>query len=91
MREVFQSLSRNSDHVSQKRFSTRSLPMRRQFFVLALLACGVPAAVFAGKSSYVFTSLDVPGATWTVGDGVNHKGIVAGWFKDASNATHGYI
>jgi hypothetical protein len=26
--------------------------MRRGFFVLALLACCVPAAVFAGKSTY---------------------------------------
>ena len=49
MREVFQSLSRNSDHVSQKPLSTRSLPMRRHFFVLALLACCVPAGVFAGN------------------------------------------
>ena len=31
------------------------------------------------------------GRRWTVGDGVNHKGIIAGWFKDTSNATHGYI
>ena len=63
MREVLQSLSRDSDHVSQKPRSTRSLPRRRRFIVVALLACCVPAAVFAGKSTYVFTSFDVPGST----------------------------
>jgi hypothetical protein len=53
--------------------------MRPRLFVLALLACCVPAAVLAGKSTYVFTSFDVPGATFSSATSVNHGGDIAGW------------
>jgi probable HAF family extracellular repeat protein len=65
--------------------------MRRIFFILTLMACCLPAAVFARKSTYIFTSFDFPGATWTYGDGVNHAGTITGSFLDATFAPHGYI
>jgi hypothetical protein len=55
--------------------------MRRCFSVLALLACCVPAAVFAGKFTYIFTTFDFPGATNTNASGINNAGTIVGWFQ----------
>ena len=69
-----------------------SLPMLRRHFVLKLLAVSVLAApALARGYRYKFTSFDVPGATYTVGDGVNHAGTIAGWFQDTSGVKHGYV
>ncbi len=75
--------------------------MRRRFFVLILLACCVPAAVFAGKSTYVFTSfanlsngayttIDFPKATDTFLYGLNDLGEIVGRWDDSSGAVHGF-
>jgi hypothetical protein len=66
--------------------------MRRRFFVLALLVCSVPVAVFAGGGKYVFTSFDFPGATDTNGYGINNASAIVGDFTYTSGgAIHGFI
>ena len=39
----------------------------------------------------VLTNLEFPGATSTLGGGVNDSGVVTGNFTDAAGATHGFI
>ena len=91
MRTLPFSLIRVFGHVSRTPLSTRSLPMRRRYLVLALMACCLPAAVLARGTRYRFTSFNVPGATQTIGDGINNVGAIVGYFVDASGGFHGYI
>ena len=41
--------------------------------------------------TYLFTSLDVPGATRTEARGINDSGQVVGFYDDASGISHGYL
>jgi uncharacterized membrane protein len=54
-----------------------------------VLASGLLAAVPAFADSYVFTTIDVPGATSTTATGVNASGEIVGYYSDASG-THGF-
>jgi len=45
----------------------------------------------AHGASFTFTIIDVPGATLTNGQGVNHQGDVVGTFIDASGHQHGFL
>lgn len=55
------------------------------FFVWVLLAPARAAGTF------VFTTIDVPGATLTNAQSVNHQGDVVGTFIDATGAQHGFL
>src|SRR5262245_48262154 len=42
-------------------------------------------------STYSFTRLDVPGATFTEGYGINNSGQIVGDYSDASGHWHGFL
>ena len=56
---------------------------------IALLAMGLRAG--ADDPAFVFTSIDVPGAIQTVAFGINARGEVVGFHRDASNRQHGFL
>ena len=92
MRNQFSSQTRDQGHMSRKPLSTRNLPMRRRYFMLAILASPSPVLAFAGKpTGYVFTSFDVPGATSTRGFDINHAATIVGDFVDTIGVSHGFF
>jgi uncharacterized membrane protein len=67
--------------------------MRRYGFTLAV-AIGLAAignTAGADAPAFVFTSIDVPTATATGAFGINARGEVVGFYRDASNRQHGYV
>src|SRR5258707_360916 len=89
MRHRFPVQSEARGHASRNPFSTRSLPMRRRYFVLSLLVCCVPSPAFAQR--YSFTSFSVPGATFRRAFDINNTGTIVGDFVDAGGANHGFV
>jgi probable HAF family extracellular repeat protein len=57
--------------------------------VVVLLACALVSRV--NGAGLVFTTIDVPGATLTNAQGVNHQGDVVGTFIDAAGQQHGFL
>ncbi|PYR81574.1 MAG: hypothetical protein DMF87_04780, partial [Acidobacteria bacterium] len=43
------------------------------------------------SSTFVFSTIDVPGATLTNAQGINHQGDVVGTFNDAAGQQHGFL
>jgi probable HAF family extracellular repeat protein len=54
--------------------------------IVGLIVC-TPATTMAG---FVFTTIDVPGATFTDAAGINNAGQIVGTFSDATG-THGFL
>ena len=59
--------------------------------------CGaVAVGLFLGtagpaKAEYVFTTIDVPGSTFTIAYGINASGEIVGQYRDAGGVTHGFL
>jgi hypothetical protein len=53
-----------------------------------LLGC---LQVALAADPYLFTQLDVPGATRTQARGINNRGQITGWFADTDGHFHGYL
>src|ERR1041385_5469185 len=66
-------------------FTGTSLGAAGVFCVCALLAPAQAAGTFA------FTAFDVPGATLTNAQGINHQGDIVGTFVDAAGQQHGFL
>jgi len=43
-----------------------------------------------GKSEGVFTTIDVPGASYPVASGINHRGDIVGYYW-TGGAWHGFV
>lgn len=56
-----------------------------------LLLVGVGHAQAKSPVSFNFTSFDYPGATGTIGYGINQGGIIVGYYVDAAGGEHGFI
>jgi len=54
-------------------------------FVLTL------AAIPSGASAFTFTTIDVPGATFTIAIGINARSQIVGHYRDASGTEHGFL
>jgi probable HAF family extracellular repeat protein len=54
-------------------------------FVLTLVA--IPS----GASAFTFTTIDVPGATFTGASGINDHGQIVGFYDDVSGTEHGFL
>lgn len=67
--------------------------MRSHGFTMAaaigVLAIGLTAG--ADAPAFVFTSIDIPDATATGAFGINARGEVVGFYRDASNRQHGFV
>jgi uncharacterized membrane protein len=50
-----------------------------------------PSGAGHNRPAFVFSSIDVPGATSTFASGLNSRGDIAGNFRDASNKSRGYL
>ena len=67
------------------------IPVRRRWalqlsaFLVTLLALG------SGAFAFTFTTLDVPGATFTDAVGINGHGQIVGDYIDANGVFHGYL
>ena len=67
------------------------IPVRRRWplllsaFLITLLALG------SGASAFTFTTLDVPGATFTEALGINGHSQIVGHYIDANGVTHGFL
>src|SRR5215467_207329 len=55
-----------------------------------LVAC-VTLLVCAPAQGASYTTIDPPGATSTYATGINDHGLIAGWFHDQANETHGFV
>ena len=61
------------------------------------LHCGFAAWVLVvglagpAQAQYVYTTIDVPGATDTFGSGVNDVGQIVGCYRDAGGTYHGFL
>src|SRR4029077_10210152 len=49
------------------------------------------AAVAFSQAASTWTTIDVPGAVWTVAAGINNNGQIAGSFEDGNFAVHGFV
>lgn len=58
--------------------------------VISMLALAV-APARADERSFVFSSIDVPGATFTQAFGINAGGEVVGFYIDATGKQHGFL
>jgi len=58
--------------------------------VITMLALAV-AAARAGGGSFVFSSIDFPGATFTQAFGIDAGGKVVGVYRDATGKQHGFL
>src|SRR5256712_3698516 len=58
--------------------------------VISMLALAV-ASARADERSFVFSSIDVPGATFTQAFGINAGGEVVGVYRDATGKQHGFL
>ena len=38
-----------------------------------------------------FTTIDYPGAAFSIGTGINGRGEIIGWYEDANRIQHGYV
>ena len=38
-----------------------------------------------------FTTIDYPGAAFSIGTGINGRGEIVGWWEDANGIQHGYV
>lgn len=56
----------------------------------AVLLAATPVT-WAEEPAFVFTSIDVEGATATGAFGINARGEIVGFYRDASNRQHGYV
>ena len=65
----------------------------RIFSRIGLGVCCVCAMLAPARASstFVFSTLDVPGATLTNAQGINHQGDVVGTFNDAAGQQHGFL
>jgi autotransporter-associated beta strand protein len=53
---------------------------------------GIEHGFFAIKPSYTVTQLDYPGSNFTIAQGINSAGTIAGYFSfDGGNTTHGFL
>jgi probable HAF family extracellular repeat protein len=60
----------------------------------AKIGLGLLALLWAGRAlatPFVFTPIDVPGATETIARGINDLGQIVGSFRDASGDLHGFL
>ncbi len=55
---------------------------------LGLLVGGARRA--EAQPSYVVTTIDVPGSTWTRGFGINDFGVIVGEYLDVRGTGHGF-
>jgi probable HAF family extracellular repeat protein len=80
-------------HSDQPRFSKGGIVMRFQVFrclgFVGLLV-GVSAGTWAAPM-YNFTTIDVPGSTFTQALGINNAGQIVGDFMDATGRFHGFL
>ena len=53
-----------------------------------LCALSVPAALGAEG---VYTSIDYPGAIFTIGRGISPECVIVGWYRAADHSPHGYM
>lgn len=63
---------------------------RPSFIFIAALCLGC-APAWAGPMSYVFATLDVPGATSIAAQGINDKGQIVGTFFSQTDGNQGFI
>ena len=65
--------------------------MRKMIILATAVAIGGFAAIHsANAAAYTFTQIDVPGAIFTLADGINDAGQIVGSFTD-STGTHGFL
>jgi len=66
---------------------------KRRPLTLFLLSCLglLLSSGTALANGYVFTPIDVPGATQTQPTGINNNGAIVGWYWDGSFQTHGFL
>jgi uncharacterized membrane protein len=48
-------------------------------------------AIAASPSGFTFTTIDFPGATYTIANGINNQGDIVGQYNDASGKSHGFL
>jgi probable HAF family extracellular repeat protein len=64
------------------------MPSRKTVLSLAvLLLASVPLALAQGT----YTQIDVPGAVYTVGEGIDAAGDIVGWYEDANFNLDGFL
>jgi hypothetical protein len=51
----------------------------------------VERAQSASEKTFSYTSIDVPGAVFTGGSGINPHGDIVGTYRDAAGRSHGYV
>lgn len=59
--------------------------------VTAVVCASVLVAPVRAAGTFAFTALDVPGATLTNAQGINHQGDIVGFFVDAAGQQHGFL
>lgn len=64
-------------------------PIRAILALAAVLVLSTPA--YADPRSFVYTTIEYPGATFTQAFGVNAAGDVVGTYRDASGRQHGFL
>jgi probable HAF family extracellular repeat protein len=62
-----------------------------QLIAIAVLCASVLLAPVRAAGTLVFTTLDVPGATLTNAQGINHQGDIVGTYTDAAGQQHGFL
>ncbi len=50
-----------------------------------------PAAAIPPFGRYLFVNINVPKSTYVQPNGINNRGLVTGWYQDASYNTHGFV
>jgi len=67
--------------------------MRKAAMTVAAVAAlsALTPVTGADEPSFVFTSIDVPDAIATSAFGINARGEIVGFYRDASNRQHGYV
>jgi hypothetical protein len=58
--------------------------------LIALGLCLGMAGQSKGQATYSFTTLDVPGSTYTQAHGINASGQIVGYYDDAGGR-HGFL
>ena len=65
----------------------------RKISLLSVLSLGCILTILSKPTfaqSFTFTSIDVPGATFTVAEGINPEGRITGFYIDSAG-THGFV